>query len=128
MEKITLCFGTVADGRPEIRLKLEDGEQVFYHSTEIASNETPPNIPAEPLHSRFVRYLDDAHRDGVIGDARYAVAIGKAHKLQRFLTINRLSEITANGMYRDMPNLSATNVMLVTGGFCLPVSYYNSCS
>ena len=27
MEKITLCFGTVADGRPEIRLKLEDGKQ-----------------------------------------------------------------------------------------------------
>lgn len=155
METITLCFGTVADGLSEIRLKLEDGSNVLYHSTGIPANgnthdpatrseidrhglamckaytmmqlqgktmsnrvfeaevkrmlgETEDSVlPAnasdsEPLHTRFVRYLDDAHRDGVIGDARYAVAIGKAHKLQRFLAINKLSAITANDFTSDL--------------------------
>lgn len=41
----------------------------------------------ERLYSRFLRFIDEAHRDGVIGDGRYAVALGKADKLQRFLTI-----------------------------------------
>lgn len=76
MEKITLCFGTVTGGRSALE--------------------------PEPICTRFVRYLDDAHRDGVIGDARYAVAIGKAHKLQRFLTINSLSNITANEFTSDL--------------------------
>lgn len=91
MEKITLCFGTVEDGRSEIRLKLEDGDAQVTTTTE-----------SEPLYTRFVRYLDDALRDGVIGDARYAVAICKAHKLQRFLTINGLSAITANDFTSDL--------------------------
>lgn len=41
----------------------------------------------ERLYPRFLRFIDEAHRDGVIGDGRYAVALGKADKLQRFLTI-----------------------------------------
>ena len=56
----------------------------------------------EPLYPRLVRYLEDAHRDGVIGDARYAVAIGKARKLQRFLTVAGLSSITADDFTSDL--------------------------
>ena len=41
----------------------------------------------EALYPRLLRYLDEAHRDGAIGDGRYAVALGKAAKLNRFLTI-----------------------------------------
>lgn len=141
MERITLCCGTAAgSGCPVIRLRLEDGTLVLYHSTEIAmprnlkslNSETvneldrhclamckaytlmqlrgmdmdnrqfetqvaqilssdfalgPSAAATEPLYARFVQYLDDAHRDGVIGNARYAVAIGKARKLERFLII-----------------------------------------
>ena len=42
---------------------------------------------SEPLYERLLRYIEEAHRDGVIGDARYAVAMGKAKKLHRFLVI-----------------------------------------
>ena len=94
METITLCFGTVVGGRSEIRLMLEEGTRVLCHSTGLHANENAPTpittAASEPLHTRFVRYLDDAHRDGVIGNARYAVAIGKARKLQRFLSNQRL--------------------------------------
>ena len=41
----------------------------------------------EALYPRFLRYIDEAHRDGVMGDGRYAVALGKAAKLNRFLFI-----------------------------------------
>lgn len=57
---------------------------------------------SEPLYDRFVRYLDDAHRDGVIGDARYAVALGKAKKLQRFLIITGRSSLTAGDFTSDL--------------------------
>ena len=42
---------------------------------------------SESLYNRLLRYIDEAHRDGVIGDGRYAVALGKAAKLNRFLII-----------------------------------------
>ena len=32
----------------------------------------------ERMYPRLLRYLDEAHRDGVMGDGRYAVALGKA--------------------------------------------------
>lgn len=163
MEKITMCGGTAAgSGCSAIRLKLEDGPRVFYHSTGIMlahhnSNETPLHLnskirtdlgrhslamckaytlmqlrgkdmsnsifedevrrmlleddnalsdtaatTAEPLYQRFVRYLEDSHRDGVIGDGRYAVAIGKVRKLQRFLTIAGLSNITADDFSAEL--------------------------
>ena len=41
----------------------------------------------ESLYNRLLRYIDESHRDGVIGDGRYAVALGKASKLRRFLHI-----------------------------------------
>ena len=161
MERITICGGTVADsGCSAIRMRLEDGPQVFYHSTGISATRNNDGLSlnlnpetrseldrhvlamckaytlmqlrgmamdnrvfetevlrmlthentsfcantetVEPLYPRFVRYLEDAHRDGVIGDARYAVAIGKARKLQRFLTISGLSSITADDFTSDL--------------------------
>jgi len=102
MERITMCCGTVGCGRSAICLRLEKNLNAFYHQQGIGttypiseSNET------DPLYQRLVRYLHDAHRDGVIGDGRYAVAIGKAKKLQRFLTIKGLTSITADNFTAD---------------------------
>jgi len=50
----------------------------------------------ESLYNRLLRYIDEAHRDGVIGDGRYAVALGKAAKLNRFLVIIGRSSMTAS--------------------------------
>lgn len=47
----------------------------------------------ESLYQRLKRYLDEAHRDGVMGEDRYAVALGKAEKLHRFLIITRRSSM-----------------------------------
>ncbi|MCR4848296.1 MAG: hypothetical protein K5920_05570 [Bacteroidales bacterium] len=55
----------------------------------------------EPLYPRFLRYLEEAHRDGVIGDARYAVALSKARKLNRFLTIIGHTSLTARDFTTD---------------------------
>ena len=57
---------------------------------------------SETLYQRFLRYLDEAHRDGVMGSGRYAVALGKAHKLQRFLTIIGQSSIPVHKFTTDM--------------------------
>lgn len=48
----------------------------------------------ESLYQRLKRYLDEAHRDGVMGEDRYAVALGKAEKLHRFLIITRRSSMS----------------------------------
>ena len=95
MERITMNYNLMAVTR------------VFYHSTVTQTltgddSSTCATREAEPLYKRFVRYLEDAHRDGVIGDGRYAVAKGKASKLQRFLTINGLSAITADDFSSDL--------------------------
>lgn len=157
METITICGGTVVNGCSAIRLRLEDGARVFYHTTDVATTPgdgkplspntrielerhslamckaytlmqikgmemdnnvfeakvqhmlacgpmptMPLSIEPEPLYPRFLRYLDDAHRDGVIGDGRYVVAIGKARKLHRFLVIMGLTSITANDFTTDL--------------------------
>ena len=49
----------------------------------------------EPVYQRLVRYIEEAHRDGVIGQSRYLMTLGKALKLQRFLVIKGLSSISA---------------------------------
>lgn len=41
----------------------------------------------ESIYPRLLRYIEEAHRDGVMGDGRYAIALGKAVKLRRFLII-----------------------------------------
>lgn len=56
----------------------------------------------EPVYQRLMQYLKEAHRDGVIGQGRYIVLIGKAHKLQRFLIIKGLSGISANDFTADL--------------------------
>ena len=55
-----------------------------------------------PIYPRLLRYIDEAHRDGVMGDGRYAVALGKAAKLQRFLTIIGRTALTAREFTADM--------------------------
>ena len=96
MERITLCFVPSTDIR-----NLIFGNEVLKNLTTV-KGAIKTNTKTEPLYQRFVRYLDDAHRDGVIGDGRYAVAKGKASKLQRFLTINGLSSITADDFSSDL--------------------------
>ena len=95
MERITFCFVPATDIR-----SLIFGNEAAQELTNVkqAINTTTKN---EPLYQRFVCYLEDAHRDGVIGDGRYAVAMGKAKKLQRFLIIKGLTEITANDFTAD---------------------------
>ena len=58
--------------------------------------------PSEPLSPRLLRYINEAHRDGVMGDGRYAVALGKAAKLHRFLTIIGRTALTAREFSADM--------------------------
>ena len=48
----------------------------------------------ESLYQRLKRYLYEAHRDGVMGEDRYAVALGKAEKLHRFLVITHRSSMS----------------------------------
>ena len=57
---------------------------------------------SETLYARLLRYIDEAHRDGVMGDARYAVALGKASKLRRFLIINGRRSMTAKDFTAEM--------------------------
>ena len=56
----------------------------------------------EPVYNRLRRYLEEAYRDGVIGQGRYAIMLSKARKLQRFLVIKGLSAICAREMTSDM--------------------------
>lgn len=54
------------------------------------------------LYPRLLRYLDEAHRDGVMGNARYAVALGKAEKLRRFLVIIGRTSMSVREFTADM--------------------------
>ena len=106
MEKITMCGGMVADGGcSAIRFQLNNRIYEIQLQQVLDDDNDKPRataVSSEPLYHRFVHYLEDAHRDGVIGDARYAVAIGKARKLQRFLTIFGLSQLTADDFTSDL--------------------------
>ena len=51
---------------------------------------------SELMYPRFLRFIEEAHRDGVMGDGRYAVALGKASKLQRFLIITKRASLQAD--------------------------------
>lgn len=54
------------------------------------------------MYPRFLRFIDEAHRDGVMGDTRYAVALSKARKLDRFLRINGQSSIPVRAFTNEM--------------------------
>lgn len=51
---------------------------------------------------RLTQYVNEALRDGVIGDGRYAVLQGIIRKLQRFLTIKGFSNITPHEFTTDL--------------------------
>ena len=44
---------------------------------------------------RLRQYVEESYRDGVIGPGRYGILLGKAKKLERFLTIKGLTGISA---------------------------------
>lgn len=54
------------------------------------------------MYPRFLRFIDEAHRDGVMGDARYAMALSKAQKLNRFLKITGRSLMPVRAFTNDM--------------------------
>ena len=56
---------------------------------------------SEQLYPRFLRFINEAHRDWVIGNGRYAVALGKAAKLNRFLSIIGQRMMTAQEFTTD---------------------------
>lgn len=56
----------------------------------------------ETVGMRLTQYVDEALRDGVIGEGRYAVLQGKIRKLQRFLTIKGLLSITPREFTTDL--------------------------
>lgn len=56
----------------------------------------------ESVYKRLTRYLEESFRDGVIGQGRYAIMLGKARKLQRFLIIKGLSAFSAREFTADL--------------------------
>lgn len=56
----------------------------------------------QQLYPRLLRFIDEARRDGVMGPGRYAVALGKAEKLHRFLVIIGRSSMTVREFTADM--------------------------
>ena len=54
------------------------------------------------MYPRLLRFIDEAHRDGVMGDTRYAVALSKARKLDRFLRIIGRSSMPVRAFTNDM--------------------------
>lgn len=49
----------------------------------------------ESLYNRYMRYIEDVHKIGVIGESRYSQLLCKARKLWRFLYINGLTALSA---------------------------------
>ena len=47
----------------------------------------------EPMYSRYLRYVEEIHKVGVVGASRYTQLLSKARKLWRFLEINGLTWI-----------------------------------
>lgn len=57
---------------------------------------------SELMYPRFLRFIDAAHRDGVMGDDRYAVALSKARKLYRFLMINGCTSMPVRAFTNEL--------------------------
>ena len=53
------------------------------------------NSKAEPMHSRYLRYIEEIHKVGAVGESRYSQLMSKARKLWRFLVINGLTGLSA---------------------------------
>ena len=73
----------------EVQRVLENGELVFARQDET-------------LHERFLRYIKEAHRDGIMGTCRYRQMQGKALKLRRFLIVNNILGIGAKSFDVDL--------------------------
>ena len=73
----------------EIRRVMEDGELAFARRDET-------------LYERLLRYIEEAHRDGVMGTYRYRQMKGKAGKLYRFLSIHNILGISAKAFDLDL--------------------------
>ena len=74
MEKITICSGTVANsGCSAICLRLEDGPQVFYHSTGITADHNNDGSPLN-LNPEARSELD-----------RHCLAMCKAYTMMQML-------------------------------------------
>lgn len=56
----------------------------------------------ESVYQRLMRFIDESHRDGVIGDGRYVVALGKAAKVNRFLAISGRQTMSVHEFTTDM--------------------------
>ena len=53
------------------------------------------NSRCEPMYSRYLRYVEEIHKVGVVGASRYTQLLSKARKLWRFLEINGLTGVSA---------------------------------
>ena len=108
METITMCFGADQAVAPIVVFRLEDGMLTMQLRQKemnsriletlidcMTKGSRDPESYAEPVFNRLWRYIEEAHRDGVMGEGRCLVAQGKARKLQRFLQIKGLSSLTA---------------------------------
>lgn len=73
-----------------LRKMMKEGAKLFKQKTEVA------------VDKRLTQYVDEALRDGVIGEGRYVVLQGKIRKLQRFLTIKGLPAITPREFTTDL--------------------------
>lgn len=73
----------------EIRRVMEEGELEFSRRDET-------------LYERLLRYIEESHRDGVMGSYRYRQMKGKAGKLYRFLAIHNILGISAKAFDLDL--------------------------
>ena len=71
--------------------------RILFHLFSLFTGSKP-----ESLYHRLLRFIEEAHRDGVIGDGRYAVALGKAAKLNRFLIVIGQRLMTAQEFTTDL--------------------------
>ena len=56
----------------------------------------------EQVYPRFLRFINEAHRDGVMGEKRYAMALSKARKLNRFLIITGRTAMPVGAFTTEM--------------------------
>ena len=61
----------------------------------VLSDRLPVVTPCkhESMYNRYMRYIEDIHKVGVVGKSRYSQLLCKARKLQRFLLIKGLSSL-----------------------------------
>lgn len=78
-------------------LGLDMHSKVFEKEIEavLGSEGTARTPSGETMYERYLRYIEEAYRDNVIGKDRHDQYMSKAKRLKRFLTIQGLSKISA---------------------------------